>query len=120
MSVHPLAGKPAPRGILPNLPRLLSAYYTHHPDPTDPGQQVAFGTSGHRGTSTASQFTDDHIAAICQAIVEYRTSQGYTGPLSLGMDTHALSEAAHATSLEVFAANGVEVFYQSGLGYTPT
>ncbi len=120
MSLHPLAGKPAPRELLPNIPRLISAYYTSHPDPADPSQQVAFGTSGHRGTSTASQFNDDHIAAICQAIVEYRQAQGYTGPLYLGMDTHALSEPAHATSLEVFAANGVEVFYQNGFGYTPT
>ncbi len=120
MSLHLLAGKPAPRELLPNIPRLISAYYTNHPDPADPSQQVAFGTSGHRGTSTASQFNDDHIAAICQAIVEYRQAQGYTGPLYLGMDTHALSEPAHATSLEVFAANGVEVFYQNGFGYTPT
>lgn len=120
MTLHPLAGKPAPRDILPNLPRLLSAYYTHHPDANNPAHQVAFGTSGHRGTSTACQFNDDHIEAICQAIVEYRRIQGYTGPLYLGMDTHALSEAAHATSLEVFAANGVEVYYQAGFGYTPT
>jgi phosphoglucomutase len=102
------------------LPRLLSAYYTYHPDPQNPAHQVAFGTSGHRGSSTACQFNDDHIAAICQALVEYRRAQGDTGPLFLGMDTHALSEAAHATSLEVFAANGVQVFYQAGLGYTPT
>ena len=120
MNLHPLAGKPAPREILPNIPRLISAYYTHHPDPANPAHQVAFGTSGHRGTSTACQFNDDHIAAICQAIVEYRHAQGYTGPLYLGMDTHALSEAAHATALEVFAANDVQVYYQQGTGYTPT
>ena len=120
MSLHPLAGKPAPREILPNIPRLISAYYTHHPDPVNPAHQVAFGTSGHRGSSTAGQFNDDHIEAICQAIVEYRRIMGYTGPLYLGMDTHALSEPAHATALEVFAANGVDVFYQEGMGYTPT
>ena len=120
MKLHPLAGKPAPREILANIPRIISAYYTHHPDPENPAHQVAFGTSGHRGTSTASQFNDDHIAAICQAIVEYRHAQGYTGPLYLGMDTHALSEAAHATALEVFAANGLQVYYQQGIGYTPT
>jgi len=120
MSLHPLAGQPAPRELRTNIPRLISGYYTHHPDPAIPAQQVTFGTSGHRGTSMASQFNDDHIAAICQAVVEYRQSQGYTGPLYLGMDTHALSEPAHATSLEVFSANGVHVVYQQGFGYTPT
>lgn len=120
MSLHPLAGQPAPQSLLPNIPRLMAAYYTHRPDGADPAQQVAFGTSGHRGTSLANSFNEDHILAISQAICEYRGAQGVSGPLYLGMDTHALSEAAQATALEVFAANGVEVMIQSGGGYTPT
>lgn len=120
MSLHPLAGKPAPREILPHLPRLISAYYTHRPDPANPAEQVAFGTSGHRGTSTANTFNEKHILAICEAIVEYRRKKGFTGPLYLGMDTHALSEAAHQTALEVFVGSGLEVFYQKGPNYTPT
>lgn len=120
MPLHPLAGKPATPDLLPNIPRLMSAYYTHHPDPAVASQRVAFGTSGHRGVSLACQFNDDHIAAICQAIAEYRRTEDITGPLYLGMDTHALSEAAHATALEVFAANQIHVHYQTGLGYTPT
>lgn len=120
MSLHILAGQPAPRDILVNIPRLMSAYYTHQPDVTVSTQMVAFGTSGHRGTSPKSSFNEAHVLAICQALWEYRQQQGYTGPLFIGMDTHALSEAAFATSLEVFAANGVEVMIQAGLGYTPT
>jgi len=120
MSVHPLAGKPAPAALLTNIPRLVAAYYTHKPDPADPGQRVAFGTSGHRGTSGENQFNEDHILAICQAICELRQRQGITGPLFMGMDTHALSEPAHATAIEVFAANEVTLMIQSGLGYTPT
>ena len=120
MSLHPLAGQPAPRNILVNVPRLMSAYYTHHPDSAVDTQRVAFGTSGHRGTSTKSSFNEDHVAAISQAICEYRAGQGTTGPLFIGMDTHALSEAAFATAIEVFAANGVDVMIQAGLGYTPT
>ncbi len=120
MSVHPLAGKPAPREILVNVPRLISEYYTNHPDPADPAQQVAFGTSGHRGTSFNCSFNDDHIAAISQAICQYRAAQGTTGPLFIGMDTHALSEPALSTAIEVFAANGVELMVQAGRGYTPT
>lgn len=120
MSLHPLAGQPAPQSLLPNIPRLMAAYYTHRPDGADPAQQVAFGTSGHRGTSLANSFNEDHILAISQAICEYRGAQGVSGPLYLGMDTHALSEAAQATALEVFAANGVEVMIQAGGGYTPT
>lgn len=118
MSVHPLAGKPAPRELLVNVPRLISTYYTDQPDPAR--QPVSFGTSGHRGTSLKTTFNEDHVAAICQAIVEYRAAQGITGPLFMGMDTHALSEPAHSTALEVFAANGVELYIQAGLGYTPT
>ncbi|GEM86738.1 phosphoglucomutase (alpha-D-glucose-1,6-bisphosphate-dependent) [Meiothermus granaticius] len=120
MSLSPLAGQPAPQEILSNIPRLISAYYSLHPDPTDPGQQVAFGTSGHRGTSLNGTFNEAHILAISQAVAEYRAAQGISGPLYLGMDTHALSEAAWGTALEVLVANGVRVCYQSGRGYTPT
>ncbi len=120
MALSPLAGKPAPRELLTNIPRLVSAYYTHHPDVADPNQQVAFGTSGHRGTSVQDSFNEDHILAICQAIAEYRQSAGADGPLFMGMDTHALSEPALATAVEVFAGNGVEVMIQAGLGYTAT
>ena len=120
MSVHELAGKPAPRSILANIPRLVAAYYTHAPDVSDPTQRVAFGTSGHRGSSLKNSFNEAHILAISQAICEYRKGQGIGGPLYLGMDSHALSEPAFASAIEVFVANGVEVFIQDGLGYTPT
>ncbi len=120
MALHPLAGKPAPFEYLPNIPRLMAAYYTHKPDPADLSQRVSFGTSGHRGTSLANSFNEDHILAISQAICEYRAQQGYSGPLFLGMDTHALSEAALATAVSVFAANEVILMIQDGLGYTPT
>jgi phosphoglucomutase len=120
MAVHELAGKPAPRELLTNIPRLMAAYYTIKPDSADVAQQVAFGTSGHRGTSPAGSFNEDHILAISQAICEYRQAQGYSGPLYLGMDTHALSEAAQATAVEVFAANDVPLFIQADHGYTPT
>ncbi len=120
MPIHELAGKPAPRQSLANIPRLVSAYYTHKPDPSNPAHRVAFGTSGHRGSSFKYNFNEDHILAICQAMCELRLEQKISGPLYLGMDTHALSEPAQATALEVFAANGMEVFIQAGLGYTPT
>lgn len=120
MSVHALAGRPAPLELLVNIPRLMSAYYTHQPDRAVAAQRVAFGTSGHRGTSLKSSFNEAHVLAICQAICEYRRAQNTTGPLFMGMDTHALSEAAFATAIEVFAANGVELMIQSGWGYTPT
>jgi phosphoglucomutase len=120
MSPHPLAGQLAPRASLVNIPRLISAYYTHQPDPAVPVERVAFGTSGHRGTSTGRAFNEAHILAVCQAICEYRQAQGITGPLYLGMDTHALSEPAFATSVEVFAANEVELMLQENFGYTPT
>ena len=120
MSVHEFAGKPAPRSLLINTPRLVSAYYTYKPDPAQVAQRVSFGTSGHRGSSLKSSFNEDHILAISQAICEYRQQQGYSGPLYLGMDTHALSEPALATAVAVFAANDVTVMIQSGLGYTPT
>jgi len=120
MKKSPLAGKPAPYELLIDVPKLISAYYTEKPDPTERAQQVAFGTSGHRGSSLGCSFNEDHILAISQAIVEYRAKQGTTGPLYVGRDTHALSEPALRTAVEVFAANGVEVMLQEGLGYTPT
>jgi phosphoglucomutase len=118
--VHELAGKPAPRSILANIPRLVTAYYAQTPDVSDPAQRVAFGTSGHRGSSFKNSFNEHHILAITQAIVEYRTSNRITGPLFIGMDTHALSEPALVTAIEVIAAAGVTVMIQKGLGYTPT
>ena len=120
MPTHPLAGKPAPREMLINTPRLVAAYYTHRPDPENPAHRVAFGTSGHRGTSLKNSFNEDHILAISQAICEYRQAQGIGGPLFVGMDTHALSEPALYTAVEVFAANDVQIMIQDGLGYTPT
>ncbi|HFE67564.1 MAG TPA: alpha-D-glucose phosphate-specific phosphoglucomutase [Chloroflexi bacterium] len=120
MALHPLAGQLATRDMLINVPRLISAYYTYKPDPDSPAHRVSFGTSGHRGQSLAYSFNEDHILAICQAVVEYRQAAGITGPLYLGMDTHALSEPAQATAVEVFAANEVNLFIQAGLGYTPT
>ena len=120
MSTSNLAGKPAPPELLINVPRLVSAYYTDKPDSSLPDQRVAFGTSGHRGSSLKHTFNENHVLAICQAICEYRHTQQTTGPLYLGMDTHALSEAAFATAVEVFAANGVDLMIQTGLGYTPT
>lgn len=120
MALHELAGQPAPLELLVNLPRLVSAYYTGHPDAADVAQQVSFGTSGHRGTSGEGSFNEDHILAISQAIADYRKGEGIDGPLFLGMDTHALSEPALASAIEVLAANGVEVRYQAGMGYTPT
>jgi phosphoglucomutase len=120
MNVHELAGKPAPRSMLANIPRLVTAYYALRPDVSEETQRVAFGTSGHRGSSLGNSFNEGHILATSQAICEYRKSKGIEGPLFLGMDTHALSEPAFATAVEVFAANGVDVFIQDGLGYTPT
>jgi phosphoglucomutase len=120
MSVHELAGKRAPDEILVNVPRLVSAYYTDKPDPDASAQRVSFGTSGHRGSSLERSFNEDHILAMCQAIAELREGAGATGPLYIGMDTHALSEPALRTSIEVFAANEVDIFVQEGFGYTPT
>jgi len=120
MPPHPLAGKPAPLEVLVNIPRLVSAYYTLHPDPQNPAQAVAFGTSGHRGSSLTGSFNEDHVLAISQAIAEYRKVAGITGPLFMGIDTHALSEPAHNTALEVFAGNGVELMIHAGMRYTPT
>jgi len=120
MPLHELAGKPAPRDILTNIPRLVSAYYLTKPDPTDPACHISFGTSGHRGSSFDGSFNENHILAVSQAICEHRIARGIDGPLHLGMDTHALSEPALSSALEVFAANSVAVRIQAGLGYTPT
>ncbi len=120
MSLHELAGKPAPHHLLTNIPQLIAAYYTQSPDPAEVSHRVAFGTSGHRGSSLRNSFNEDHILAVCQAIAEQRAAEGVTGPLYLGMDTHALSEPAHRTAVEVFAGNGVDVRVQAGGGWTPT
>ncbi|WP_433604135.1 phosphoglucomutase (alpha-D-glucose-1,6-bisphosphate-dependent) [Dactylosporangium sp. CA-139114] len=120
MSVHPRAGQPAQPSDLVDVPRLITSYYAVHPDPADPAQQVAFGTSGHRGSSLRGSFNEDHIVATSQAICDYRAAQGYRGPLFLGRDTHALSEPATVSALEVFAANGVTVLIDSRDGFTPT
>ncbi|MYQ49612.1 alpha-D-glucose phosphate-specific phosphoglucomutase [Streptomyces sp. SID4985] len=117
---HDRAGRLAGPEDLVDVARLVTAYYALHPDPADPGQRVAFGTSGHRGSSLATAFNEDHIAATSQAICEYRAERGIDGPLFLGADTHALSEPAKVTALEVFAANGVTVLIDSEDGYTPT
>ncbi|MEO8755594.1 MAG: alpha-D-glucose phosphate-specific phosphoglucomutase, partial [Casimicrobiaceae bacterium] len=118
--ISPLAGKPAPRSLLVDVPRLVTAYYTGIPDPSVAAQRVAFGTSGHRGSSFELSFNEWHVLAITQAICEYRQSQHITGPLFLGIDTHALSQPACASALEVLAANGVEVMLATGDEYTPT
>ena len=119
-STHELAGKPAPPELLENIPRLVTAYFAEHPDAEDPDQRVSFGTSGHRGSSLDTSFNEHHIAAIAQAICAYREKEGISGPLFVGMDTHALSEPARTTALEVFAANEVTVVLPENLGFTPT
>jgi len=118
--ISPLAGKPAPRSLLVDVPRLVSAYYTGVPDPSVRAQRVAFGTSGHRGSSFELSFNEWHVLAITQAICDYRHSQHITGPLFLGLDTHALSPPACASALEVLAANGVDVMLALGDETTPT
>ncbi|GID91936.1 phosphoglucomutase (alpha-D-glucose-1,6-bisphosphate-dependent) [Amorphoplanes digitatis] len=120
MSVHPRAGTPADSRDTIDVPRVVLSYYTGHPDPAVAEQRVAFGTSGHRGSSLRTAFNEDHIVATSQAIVEYRRDQGTDGPLFLGRDTHALSEPAMISALEVFAANDVTVLIDSRDGYTPT
>ncbi|MFC9647253.1 phosphoglucomutase (alpha-D-glucose-1,6-bisphosphate-dependent) [Streptomyces sp. NPDC059892] len=117
---HERAGQQARPEDLIDVARLVTAYYALRPDPREPGQRVAFGTSGHRGSSLATAFNEDHIAATSQAICEYRARQGTDGPLFLGADTHALSEPARVTAVEVFAANDVTVLIDSADGYTPT
>jgi phosphoglucomutase len=118
--VHPMAGTPAPPAKLVNVARLVTAYYTEHPDPAVPQQRVAFGTSGHRGTAFRVGFNEAHILAMTHAICLYRKEQGIDGPLFLGWDTHALSEPARATALEVLAANRVDVMVDARDGATPT
>ena len=120
MSVHPRAGQPAEPSDLVDVAHLLTTYYTEHPDASVADQQVAFGTSGHRGSSLKLAFNEDHIAATSQAICEHRAAKDIAGPLFLARDTHALSEPAWVTALEVFAANNVTVLIDSGDGYTPT
>ncbi|MFZ7126341.1 MAG: phosphoglucomutase (alpha-D-glucose-1,6-bisphosphate-dependent) [Desulfobacterales bacterium] len=120
MAIHEMAGKPVPRSFLVDVPELVSAYYVRRPDPADTGQQVAFGTSGHRGSSLSGSFNEDHILACAQAVCDYRTGEGITGPLFLGKDTHALSTPSFITAIEVLAANGVDVMIQTGNGPTPT
>ncbi|MBQ4334837.1 MAG: phosphoglucomutase (alpha-D-glucose-1,6-bisphosphate-dependent) [Myxococcaceae bacterium] len=117
---HPLAGQPVPESLKCNIPRLITAYFTGRPDPRQREQRVAFGTSGHRGVSTRQSFNERHILAIAQAVADYRAAQKIDGPLFIGMDTHALSEPALTTAIEVLAANGVELRVQEGFGYTPT
>jgi phosphoglucomutase len=114
------AGKPAERSMLANIPQLMTAYYTRKPDASIREQRVAFGTSGHRGSALASAFNEDHILAITQAICTYRRQEGIDGPLFLGIDTHALSESALASALEVLAAHEVDVMIDDRGGYTPT
>lgn len=120
MKPHQLAGQPAPSSILVDVEKLLSLYSTEQPDASDGGQRVSFGTSGHRGSSLKRSFNENHIVSITQAVCEYRTAQQTTGPLYLGKDTHALSEPAFVTTLEVLAANGIEVMIDQNGGYTPT
>lgn len=120
MAIHPQAGKKALPSMLVNIPKLISAYYVNKPDVADPSQLVSFGTSGHRGNSFRSTFTENHILAITQAVIEYREQAGINGPLFLGYDTHALSEPAFITALEVLAANGVETRIAPEGVYTTT
>jgi phosphoglucomutase len=115
MKIHDLAGQPVPIDFLPNIPRLVAAYYTYEAE-----SAISFGTSGHRGSSLDGGFNENHILAICQAVSEVRGENGVSGPMFIGMDTHALSEPALFTALEVFAANNVEIMLQNELGYTPT
>ncbi|MEJ2357130.1 MAG: phosphoglucomutase, alpha-D-glucose phosphate-specific, partial [Deinococcales bacterium] len=120
MSPHPLAGEPAPRDLLVDVPRLVASYYTLHPDPSRAEQRVSFGTSGHRGTSGDGSFNEDHILAVAQAVSEYRAHQGVDGPLVVGADTHALSESALRTALEALVANGVHVVVAQDFAPVPT
>jgi len=120
MKIHELAGKPAPENILTNIPKLVATYYAQKPEISDPLQKVSFGTSGHRGSSTKNTFNEMHILAICQAIAEVRKANNISGPLFVGKDTHALSEPAFMTAIEVFAANEINIYIDQNMGYTPT
>ena len=119
-NINPLAGHAAPAASLVDIPRLVTAYFSERPDPSMAAQRVAFGTSGHRGSSLDLSFNEMHVLAITQAICEYRRRQNINGPLFMGYDTHALSAPAFASALEVLAANGVEVMISAGGEYTPT
>ena len=119
-TISPLAGKPAPLSLLVDVPKLLAAYFDLRPDPAVPAQRVAFGTSGHRGSSFERSFNEWHVLAIGQAICDYRKCKGIDGPLYLGIDTHALSQPALESALEVLAANGVETMIAPRGEYTPT
>jgi alpha-D-glucose phosphate-specific phosphoglucomutase len=119
-SISPLAGKPVTQAMLVNVPRLVTAYFAQKPDPSIVSEKVSFGTSGHRGSAFERGFNEGHILAISQAVCLYRKKAGIEGPLFLGMDTHALSEPAFATALEVLAANGVDTMIDEHGGYTPT
>ncbi|MCH8276911.1 MAG: alpha-D-glucose phosphate-specific phosphoglucomutase, partial [Bacteroidetes bacterium] len=118
MSIHPLAGHAVPASMLTDIRSLSDSYYNLRPDPENPAEKISFGTSGHRGTSTDRSFNEAHILAVSQAVCEYRVAAGIRGPLFVGKDTHALSDAAFRTAVEVLAANDVEVRYEDG--YTPT
>src|SRR5271167_531992 len=120
VDIHPLAGKPVPPSMLANIPRLVTAYFAGKPDPKIATQRVAFGTSGHRGSALNDAFNEAHILAISQALCDHRAEKSISGPLFIGIDTHALAEPALASALEVFAANGVEVMIDAHDGYTPT
>src|SRR5579863_5329565 len=120
MTISPLAGKPAPKSMLVDLARLDRDYYERRPDLANPAQLVSFGTSGHRGSSLDGTFTEAHILAITQAICDYRRAHGTDGPLYMGKDTHAVSDPAQRTALEVLAANGVDTIIQRDNGVTPT
>jgi phosphoglucomutase len=120
MAIHPLAGRPAPASMLIDASKLIRAYSSEKPDVMIHDQRVIFGTSGHRGSSFKKSFNEWHVLAITQAVCEYRAGQGTVGPLYLGRDTHALSEPACASALEVLAANGVEAMIDQDGGYTPT
>lgn len=120
MAVHEFAGKPAPQEILVNVPRLVTSYFARRPDPSNPAERVAFGTSGHRGCALDGSFNEAHVLAMSQATAEHRAAEGIDGPLFVGIDTHALSEPALVTAVEVLAANGVEIVLEEGLAYTPT
>jgi len=120
MTAHPLAGQPAPKGVLFDVPKLIAAYYEGKPDPNEPAHRVSFGTSGHRGSSFRLSFNEDHILATTQAICDYRVAEGIDGPLFLGIDTHALSVPAARTAIEVLSANGVETRIAAEGEFTPT
>src|SRR5690606_6497325 len=120
MSTSPLAGQRLPAHLLVDLPQLIDAYYSNKPDVSIAEQRVSFGTSGHRGSSLNTSFNENHVLAISQAICDYRAKAGITGPLYVGIDTHALSEPAQISAVEVLAANGIEIMLAKDGDYTPT